>query len=365
MIRVCLVAPAYMTGGQAVEARTLLDGFANDPDVRVELQPIDPRIPECLARLRFIRTMARMPLFYGGLIRRVLRADVVHVFTAAFWPFLLTTTPAVLIARLLGRPVILNYRDGRARDHIRFAAVRWVIRRATCLIFPSGYLQDQFAEFGLQGDVVSNVVNIERFRFRRRNPLRPILISSRLLEALYAVENTIRAFVLVKKSHPDARLIVIGGGARELELKQFVIDDGIEGVEFHGAVQHDAVAVWFDRADIFVNSSREDNMPHSVIEAFSSGIPVVSTAAGGIPYIVEDGRNGLLVTVDDEQALAAAVCRVIEEPDLASKLIAEGKRDCAERYSWAAASAGWKETYARLTGGLVSDSARQAQSTTP
>ena len=78
MIRVCLVAPAHMTGGQAVEARTLLDGFAQDADIRVELQPIDPPIPAALARVRGLRTLLRLPLFYGSLVRRVLRADVVQ-----------------------------------------------------------------------------------------------------------------------------------------------------------------------------------------------------------------------------------------------------------------------------------------------
>lgn len=350
MIRVCVVAPKYMTGGQAVEARTLVEGFAGDPEVRVELQPIDPRIPGWLARIRGVRTLARLPLFYAGLVRRVLRADVVHVFTAAFWPFLLTTTPAVLIGRLLGRPVILNYRDGRARDHIRYAAVRWVLRRATVLVFPSGFLQQQFSEFGLKGDVVPNVVHTERFRFRARDPLRPVLISARLLEALYAVENTLRAFALLRGSHPEAELLVIGGGDQEARLRQIVADERIEGVTFHGAVAHGAVGEWFDRADVFVNSSREDNMPHSIIEAFSSGLPVVSTGAGGIPWIVEHGRNGLLVPIDDPPALAAALGRVLEDPALARSLIAEGRRDCAERYSWEAASRRWRELYGRMLG---------------
>lgn len=347
MIRVCVVAPKYMTGGQAVEARTLVEGFAADPAVRAELQPIDPGIPRWLARIRGVRTVARMPLFYVGLVRRVLRSDVVHVFTAAFWPFVLTTTPAVLVGRLLGRPVILNYRDGRARDHIRYAAVRWVLRRASVLVFPSGFLERQFAEFGLYGVVVPNVVHTDRFRHRARDPLRPVLISARLLEQLYAVENTVRAFAQLRETYPDARLVVIGGGDQEERLRRIVEQERIEGVEFHGAVPHAEVADWFDRADVFVNSSREDNMPHSIIEAFSSGLPVVSTDAGGIPFIVEHERNGLLVPVDDPGALAAALDRVLGDPALARRLIAEGRRDCAERYSWDAASREWRELYAR------------------
>lgn len=350
MIRVCIVAPKYMTGGQAIEARTIVEGFARDPRVRVELQPIDPRIPGWLAGIKGVRTLARMPLFFGGLVRRVLRADVVHVCTAAFGPFILTTTPAIFVAKLLGRPVILNYRDGRAPDHISAAWVRWVIRRADALVFPSGFLKDVFARFGLPGEVVSNVVDTDRFRFRRRDPVRPVFISSRLLEKLYAVENTLRAFAMVRAEMPDARLIVIGGGDQESMLRQLVHDEGIEGVEFHGAVPHGDVATWFDRADVFVNSSREDNMPHSIIEAFSAGLPVVTTNAGGIPYIVEHGRNGLMVDPDRPEALAGAMLAAVREDGLAQQLITEGQRDCRERYAWTAARESWLRVYSRLAG---------------
>lgn len=348
MIRVCIVAPAYMTGGQAIEARALVAGFAGDPDIRVELQPIDPKLPGWLARIRYVRTAARTPLYLLGLIRRIARADVVHICTAAFSPFILTTTPAVILARLMGKSVILNYRDGRAADHIGARWVRWVLRRADVLIFPSGFLRDLFRRFGLEGEVISNVVDTDRFQFRRRTPLRPILISSRLLEELYAVENTLRAFARLLATYPEARLLVIGGGDQEERLRSVVREEKIAGVEFHGAVAHGDVPNWFDRADVFVNSSRIDNMPHSIIEAFSSGLPVVTTGAGGIPYVVEHGRNGLLVPVDDPETMASALNTLLGDPVLAERLIAEGQKDCARFYSWAAARAGWSQLYRQL-----------------
>jgi L-malate glycosyltransferase len=289
---------------------------------------------------------------------------VLHVCTAAFGPFILTTTPAILLARLLGRPVILNYRDGRAARHLRSRWVRWMVGRATLLVFPSGYLRDVFRAHGFDGEVVPNVVDTDRFRFRRREPLRPVLISSRLLEPLYAVENAIRAFALVRESRPDARLLVIGGGLEESRLRRMVNEQRIAGVEFHGAVPHHGVADWFDRAEIFVNSSREDNMPHSIIEAFSAGLPVVTTAAGGIPYVVEHGRNGLLVPLDDPAALAAGVCALLDDPALARHLVDEGQRDCAERYSWNAARAGWTLLYTRLSSGSMRPAPRPAMEAT-
>lgn len=353
MIRVCLVAPRWMTGGQAVEAQTLLRGFAKDPDIRVEIQPIDPKIPGFLAAIPGLRTLCRMPLYHAGLLRRILGADVVHVFTAAFWPFLLTTTPAILYGRLLGRPVILNYRDGRARDHLKYGVVRWILRRATVLVFPSGFLRDIFAEFDLDGQVISNVVDTSRFVSRHREPLRPVLISSRLLEELYAVENTILAFELVRREHPDARLLVVGDGDRRPALEELVRERQIPGVEFVGRIPHEEMGKWFDEADIMVNSSRIDNMPHCLIEAFAAGLPVVTTPSGGIPYIVEDGVNGLHVATDDPVAMARAIQRLLGNAALANRLVAAGRQEVGAKYGWNAAQAAWRSLYQTLRTGAT------------
>ena len=348
MIRVCLVAPGWVNGGQAVEATTLRRGFADDPEVRVELQPIDPRIPAALAAIPALRTVIRLPLYFAGLVRRLLRADVVHVFTAAFWPFLLTTTPAILLGRMFGRPVILNYRDGRARDHLKYAVVRWILRRSTILVFPSDFLRDVFAEFGLLGHVVSNVVDTGKFKFRTRGLLRPVLISFRLLEELYAVENTILAHSELLRDYPDARLLVVGDGDRRGMLEALVRQQQIEGVEFVGWVPHQEIGEWFDRADIMVNSSRIDNMPHCLIEAFAAGLPVVTTPSGGIPYIVQHEVNGLHVPCDQPEAMADAVRRLLRDPDLARQLVEQAHRDCEARYSWAAARREWTAQYRQL-----------------
>lgn len=339
-----------MTGGQAVEARTIVQGFSGHTDVHVELQPIDPQIPAVLARMRGVRTLARMPLFCVGLVRRVARSDVVHLFTAAFWPFLLTTTPAILVARLLRKPVILNYRDGRACHHLRAHWVRWVLKRATVLVFPSDFLRNVFRAHGFDGEVIHNVVDMSRFRFRDRRPLRPVLISCRLLERLYAVENTLHAFVRVQRVYPEARLMVLGAGDQEAFLCVIIEREGIRGVEFHGSVSHDHVAAWFDRADVFVNSSREDNMPHSIIEAFSSGLAVVTTNSGGIPHIVEHQRNGILVEIDRPEAMAQAILQLLQDQALAGRLIAEARQDCCKLYSWGAVKRSWITLYARLAG---------------
>ena len=111
---------------------------------------------------------------------------------------------------------------------------------------------------------------------------------------------------------------------------------------------------WYDEADVYLNASDIDNMPNSIIESFACGLPVVTTRAGGIPYIVEHERNGLLVDCGDHAALAAAALRLLDEPALARRLIDEGLSDVKRLYTWEAVGDGWAALYRRLVGAEAS-----------
>ncbi len=89
----------------------------------------------------------------------------------------------------------------------------------------------------------------------------------------------------------------------------------------------------FAAHDIFLNTNRIDNMPVSVVEAAAFGLPVVSTNVGGIPYLLEEGKTGLLVPTDDPGAVAAAVSRLLADPGLARRLSTNG-RSLAEQSAW-------------------------------
>jgi phenylacetate-CoA ligase len=273
---------------------------------------------------------------------------VVHVFAAAHTAFLFGALPALLVAKGTGKPVILNYHDGRAEAHFRWWApvLRWAIRQAVVLVFPSVYLQEVFARRGFAGVVVPNVVDTETFTYRSPDPVQPRLISARLLERLYAVDNTLQAFALIKREVPSAVLDIYGTGTAARSLQRSAEKLGVDGIRFHGEVSRNRIAAALAEGGILVNSSRVDNMPHIIIEAFAAGVPVVTTAAGGIPRIVTHERTGLLVRIDQPEDLAAAVLRVLREPGLAARLAHAAGQE-SKRYSWTAAERGWLEVYRR------------------
>jgi len=353
-IRVCIIAASMdILGGQAIQAKRLLEGLSRESGVEAELLPINPRLPgplRLLQRIKYVRTVVTSIAYIASLLVRLPRFDVVHVFSASYFSFVLAPAPAVLIAKLYGKPVLLNYHSGEAEDHLR----RWprtslpMIRLADRVVVPSDYLVSVFANFGIKAERVLNTVDLARFRFRERNELSPVLLSNRNLERHYNVECTLRAFAIIQQRIPDARLIVAGDGSERNRIRALAVSLGLKNVEFLGAVAPEHMPALYDRAGVFVNASDIDHQPLSIIEAFASGLPVVTTNAGGIPDMVTDRETGLMVDRNDPEAIAEQVIQLLSDNVLALRL-ASRAGEASHKYTWAAVRRDWLRLYCALS----------------
>ena len=350
-VRVCLVAPSLdILGGQAVQADRLRRALEDVASVDVDFLAVNPRALgplRHLQRVKYVRTVVTSAIYAWTLVRRVRRYDVLHVFSASYFSFLLAPLPALIAARMFRRPAILNYHSGEAEDHL----TRWKrtalpgVRQASVVAVPSGYLVAVFRKFGVDARSIANFVDVDHIPYRERATPRPILLSNRNLEPLYDVATTLRAFAIVQRQVPDASLIVAGSGREEEALRALAATLGLRNVTWAGAQAPEAMGRLYDAADIYVNASTIDNMPLSIIEAFAAGLPIATTAAGGIPYLVEHERTGLLVTERDPDALAAAVLRLLREPALAQRLATTARAQCEQQYVWAAVRDQWESLY--------------------
>ena len=249
-----------------------------------------PRPYAWLARFKYVRTIVTQLNYWPRLVRELRDADVVHVFSASRSSFYLAPLPAILVSRLFGKPLIVNYRSGDAEQHLGGSSVaRRALKSADLNVVPSSFLRDVFAGFDIPAVVIANVVELEQFRFRTRSPLRPRLLSTRNLDPLYNVACTIRAFARVQARHPDASLTIVGDGPDRSRLRALVRDLRLHGVTFVGQVSPLDICQYYADADIYVQTPSFDNMPASVIEAFACGLPVVSTDVGGVPAILTPG----------------------------------------------------------------------------
>lgn len=355
-VRVCLVGPSTdILGGQAVQAERLLHRFRDVPEIEADFLPVNPRLPGVLGRLqrvKYVRTLLTETTYLANLARRLGRYDVVHAFSASYLSFVLAPTPAILIAKALGKKVVLNYRSGEAEDHLqRWRSAVPTMRLADRVVVPSGYLVDVFARFGLPAESIFNIVDLGRFRFRERRPLRPVFFANRNFEPLYNLPCVLRAFALVQERIPDASLTLAGDGSQRPALEALARELGLRNTRFLGRVPPTEMPALYDAADVYLNGSDIDNMPGSIIEAYASGIPVVTTDAGGIPYIVENERTGMLVPRGDDRAMADAALRLLADPDLAAGIARRAHEECSSRYSWEAVRDEWVALYTSLVSG--------------
>lgn len=347
-LRVALVAPTLeIIGGQGVQAQALAQELAASGH-DVLFVPVNPAFPPGLRWLRrypYIRTLLNQ-LIYLPSLRRLRRVDVAHIFSASYWSFLLAPTPALLAAKAFGKRVVLNYRSGEADDHLS----RWGLlvhpwlRLADEIVVPSEYLREVFARHGYRARVIRNVVDLSRFRYRERSPLRPRLLSSRNLHPYYQVDNTIRAFALLKARYPEASLTIAGYGDEEERLRRLAASFRTDGIRFVGRVEPRAMARLYDDADIFVNSSVLDNQPVSVLEAFAAGLPVISTPTGDITAMVRHGQTGLLVPSGQPSAMAEAVASLLEDHDRAVTLARRARAE-VEKHTWPHVRGQWAAVY--------------------
>jgi glycosyltransferase involved in cell wall biosynthesis len=352
-----MVGPSLdILGGQAVQAARLLGRLRECEGLQVDFLAVNPRLPgvlRYLQQIKYVRTVVTSIWYLVSLLRAVPRYDLVHAFSASYYSFLLAPLPAMLVSRLYGKPALLNYRSGEASDHLaNWPRSRGLLRRfASRVVVPSDYLVKVFASHGIDATAISNFVPIDALPYRRRTVLAPRLFSNRNLEPLYNVECTLRAFALVQQRIPSASLTIVGDGGERARLETLARSLALRNVEFVGRIAPEQMAEFYERAEVYVNSPNIDNMPSSILEAFACGLPVVTTDAGGIPFIVAHGRNGLMVRSGDCEALAAAVLRLLEEQGLAAQLAEQARQDCLTRYAWSAIRDRWQQCYRGLVGG--------------
>jgi len=252
----------------------------------------------------------------------------------------------MLAGRLFQKRVILNYRSGEADDHLtHWRSACLFMRMADLIVVPSGYLVDVFNRHGLKAWPVANFVEVERLPFRQRYPLRPVFLSNRNFQAHYNVSCVLRAFARIQARVPQAELIIAGDGPLNAQLKNEADQLNLNNVKFVGAVSPDLMPKLYDKADVYLNTPEIDNMPNSILEAAACGLPIVTTKAGGIPYIIQHEVNGLLVSCNDDAAVADAALRLFNEPGLAYRLVKAAREEILCRYTWPAVEAKWVEVY--------------------
>jgi glycosyltransferase involved in cell wall biosynthesis len=347
-LKVAIVATSMsLIGGQSIQAKRLLDAFANNANIELSFIPNNPET--IFQNVKFLRTIFTSLKFWWLLIKQFPQSDVIHVFSSATTGYIISTLPPLFFAKLFRKKIILNYHSGELEAHIN----NWkhtalpTMRKFDKIIVPSQFLVDVFAKYGLEAEAIYNFVDSSKFEFKKRVIFRPIFFSNRNFEWHYNVSDILKAFQIIQKKLPDAKLIVAGFGTEEAKLKELAKTLNLSNVEFIGKITNEEIPKIYQKADIYLNTSIVDNMPLSFIEAFACGLPTVSYSTGGIPYILENGKTGILVTPKDFESLANEAIKLLENQEFAMQITLNARKEL-EKYSWENVKQSWVNAYKKM-----------------
>ena len=352
--RICIVGPLPPPeGGMANQTWQLAELLRSEGFTLEVVRTNMPYSPAWIADTRGARAVARLAAYSKALWSAFGRCDVVHLMANSGWAWHLFSVPALWIAWLRGRAVVVNYRGGEAERFLAGSSrlVRMSLSRATIVAVPSRFLRRIFANHGVPCEVVPNIVDLKLFAPAALPAVltrAPHIVVTRNLEWIYDNETAIRALALVRQQFPDCRMSIAGIGPEQGALRRTATECGVDdAVTFVGRLGREAIAAMYRSADIALNPSRVDNMPNSILEALASGVPVVSTQVGGVPYMVDHGRTALLVPPQDPKAMADGIIRLLRDRELAHRLASAGLAD-VQQFGWPAVKDQWIDIYSRL-----------------
>ena len=250
---------------------------------------------------------------------------------------------------LLGQRIVMVLHGGGLPDFMRRnpSWARRVLKRAHQIVTPSKFLARAAEAHGFQVRVIPNVIDFDDYPFRIRREVKPRLFWMRSFDHAWNPAMAVRVLAVLKQHVPGATLVMAGKDkGLEAETRTLSAQLGVmDSVRFAGFLDHAGKSREGLEADIFINTNHIDNMPVAIVEAWAMGLPVVATAVGGVPDLIEEGRTGILVGADDVDAMVQAVRRLLSDPDLAERLSLNGRKR-AEESSWDRVRQQWEQVFA-------------------
>ncbi len=210
-------------------------------------------------------------------------------------------------------------------------------------VSPSNYLKVAFEKKGYQTELIPNVLEIENYSFKQRDTIAPKLLYVRSFADIYNPTMAVKVLYELKKSHSEAELCMVGPDkdGTLLKVKEMITDLKLEdSVTITGVLSREKWHKLSENYDIFINTTNFDNTPVSVLEAMALGLPIVSTNAGGIPYLIDNEKDGVLVTKDAASEMTEAILSLMSSNKKAQE-ISKNARTKVEQYGWDSVKHKW------------------------
>ena len=274
------------------------------------------------------------------------RHDALHIHGCSEWG-MLPVVYGVIAGRIWKKRIIVTYHGGEAAEYFKKhgAFVRRWLKRADTVIVLSVFLKKVFDEYEIPCIVIPNIVPLRGDVYQPKKSVAPKMISVRHLTDLYRIDLIICAFAKVAEKYPEATLDILGQGDKREELERLAVSDErlARRVRFIGQVLNEKMYDYLKANDIMLSAPKIDNMPVSLMEAMNAGVLVISSNVGGVPYMIEHKKTGLLFELrtkseevrgkSEEDALAEQIIWALEHQKESVAMI-EAAHEEVKKYSW-------------------------------
>jgi len=287
--------------------------------------------------------------FVRQLINTVQGFNIVHLQVCDAQVIARLVLPALVIAKFFGKKVILQFVTAEIEKFLDRSGSwsRPFLKAADRIVVGSRYLEKVAQRARLDAIQVINPIDLTGLKHRTVSKLQPRILMDCPLEQENNVLCGLKAFRLVKQKYPRSELTVVGNGTQRTMLQHVAASNHIHGVRFMDSVNLDELNRFYGHADLFLCSSSIDESPSSIVRAFATGLPIVTTDSDGLLQMVHDRANALVVPVNNHVALADRIIELIEDPSLVTRLSGRGK-DEACKYTWALVRRSWIGLYSDL-----------------
>jgi glycosyltransferase involved in cell wall biosynthesis len=251
----------------------------------------------------------------------------------------------VSLLKRLNKKIVLIAHGGAIPERMKTRSTKYLglMNKADCIVCPSGFLVAEFAKYNQPCTIIENVINLQDYPFKAKQIIRPNILWMRAFEEPYNPLMAVRVLATVKQQYPLAKMAMAGFDFGMLQqtkdlAKQLTV---LDSIEFPGYISKEQKNRHASECDVYICTNKIDNAPISIIEMMALGVPVVTVNSGGIPYLVKDKHDCLMVEDDDVEGMSKSILYLINNPEKAKELV-NNARASAEKFGEDAVMKKWK-----------------------
>jgi glycosyltransferase involved in cell wall biosynthesis len=272
---------------------------------------------------------------------------IIDVFStsAFYYAFMLS-----ILSFFLNKKYILILRGGNLPSRFlkNKKLVTFIFKNAKHVVAPSLYLKSFFVDEGFTIRYIPNFIEIEQYKFKQRNILEPTILSLRGFDKPYNPIMTLKAINLLKDKHEKIKLLLLGN------KNEYYYKEVLEYIQYNKLETYVTISnkvsrkEWLELSenyDIMVSTPIIDNTPVSIIEGMALGMCIVSTNVGGVSYLLEDGKDSILVENNNELELTNAIELLLNDNTFSYSL-SKNAREKASNFDWSKIKEEWQNIIA-------------------